>query len=77
MNAEVTSMDADPEQGIRTRTDESVIQISNSALAVAIQHIRAEKEVAVGRGDYVALQEWRDNENNAMAARAGLGLAKP
>lgn len=59
------------------RTAEGAVDISDSALRVALAHIRLEKEIAIDQGDDQEAQDWRHEENNVVSALGGFGLAQP
>lgn len=61
----------------QARLAAGAVDISPSALLVALAHIREGKEHDLDGQDYEGAAVWRDSEKNVIAALAGLGLAQP
>lgn len=60
---------------VSTRRKNRVI-VSPSALEVARNHVREQKEIAVIAEEREFVAGWRDEENQIMAALAGHGLRR-
>lgn len=68
----------DPEKAVLTlqeqREREGAIQISITALIVAFNHCRSEKERAILRGDIPTSIEWTNEVANMRAGIDGVGI---
>jgi len=59
------------------RVANGAVEISQSALLVALQHSREEKEKAIDAKEFEEAAEWRDQEKKIIIGLARLGLDRP
>jgi hypothetical protein len=65
------------EEVLQSRLAAGAVEVDQSALLTALDHIRTEKTAAIDRQNFDEAASWRDNEKNVIAALGGLGLAQP